>query len=262
MARHLPYTWVKRACLALGALYYHVAFRWRALWLARLRACGLSGREDEILFKKFQNYILNLAEIARIASFRRENFRIYGRKHLRASALQGKGGAVLVSIHMGNWELAGAGLALYGFPATTVAWRSKNPYIESMQTRRRRAHGIETAHPGEGAMDALLRALHKGGVVGMMLDVSLPGRGVDVSFLGREVSFSPSALWLALGSGAPVLPVFCVREEDGRCRITVLRPCRPRGTDHIGQDLQMLSRTFERVIMKYPDQYHWLKERA
>lgn len=239
-------------------LYYAIAVPWRRRWQQRVREWGCTGHPARILHAKFRQYMLNFGDIARMGKLDRSRFRLSGQRYLHAAAGRG---AVLVSIHMGNWELAGAGLALYGVPVTVLAWPSRNPYIERMQLKRRGAYGTRTAYPGVAGVAELLRTLDQGGQAGLMLDVNLPGEGLAVSFLGRTVYLSPLCLLLALRTGAPLLPVLTFRQRDGRCRIILLPPCRPGGRACLQQDLQRLAQVFEKAVRRHPDQYHWLKQK-
>lgn len=238
-------------------LYYAVAVPWRRRWLQRVKEWGCAGNPARIVHAKFRQYMLNLGDIVRMEKLDRSQFRLSGQKYLRTIADRD---AVLVSIHMGNWELASAGLGLYGVPVTLLAWPSRNPYIERKQLKRRGAYGNRTVYPGVAGIAELLRTLDRGGHAGLMLDVNLPGEGLAVSFLGRTVYFSPLCLLLALRTGAPLLPVLTFRQRDGRCRIIVLPPCHPGGRACLQLDLQRLAQVFERAVRRHPEQYHWLKQ--
>jgi Kdo2-lipid IVA lauroyltransferase/acyltransferase len=116
-------------------------------------------------------------------------------------------GVIYVTCHLGPWERMAALLAQRGFPITTVARESYDPRFhplvyEKLRARRR----VEVIHRGEpGAPVAIVRALRKGRVLGLLLD--MPGRIAteDVTWLGLPSRIPAGAARLALRLRCPVV---------------------------------------------------------
>jgi lauroyl/myristoyl acyltransferase len=147
-----------------------------------------------------------------------------GHERLVEAARRGTG-AILLTAHVGNFELGG--LFLRDFGATTmVAYvPDPSPVIERHRAEARRRIGVEgipvTSSPF--AFVPLLRALHEGRFVAMQGDRDISGTGRGLPFFRRTASFPVGPFRLAAIAGTPVFPVFVLMEPDGRYR-TVVEP--------------------------------------
>lgn len=242
-----------------GEILYHLLPAVRRHWLQRLQAQGFGARSTRILHRKFQNEGLSLAELARIPSLSANSFEIQGEAHL-CDALAQQKGLILVSVHAGNWEIAGIGMALHGYPTTALNWPARNVYLEQMQQRWRLAYGIESVHPGKDAAQVLLRTLRQKRLVFVMLDVESTQNRIPVRFLGQPAHFSPLPLILSLRTGAPIVPAVTRRIQDNRCMIKLYSVFHPRGRAYLAQDTRLLAQLFTQVVLECPEQYDWLIE--
>lgn len=137
-------------------------------------------------------------------------------------------GAILLTAHVGNFELGGLFLRDFGATAMVAYVPDPSPVIERHRTEARRRIGIEgipvTSSPF--AFVPLLRALHEGRFVAMQGDRDVSGTGRTLPFFGRTSSFPVGPFRLAAIAGIPVFPVFVLMEPDGRYRTVVEPPIR------------------------------------
>lgn len=156
----------------------------------------------------YRHFGRELAEVARLdpdrpGRIREVVDRVEGADRLAAACRravdEGKGGAVLVAGHLGNWEVGLAALGAKGVPASVVVKPQRNRGVDRLVRRRRVALGVEPVEMGRAARDAP-RALRDGRVVVLASDQDALQRGVFVPFLGRPASThrGPAALSLAL----------------------------------------------------------------
>lgn len=180
-----------------------------------------------------------------------------GLDELRAALEEGNG-ALVVSGHMGNWEIGGSGVAARGIPMDAVARRQANPLVDEMVNRARNRLGMNIIPMG-GATKATLRALRAGHVVGLVADQDARDRGVFVPFFGRPASTHRGPALLAIRSGAPVFAAAAVRQPDGRYRVRLRRVPIPDGDDEEREErlTAALAAELESAVREDPGQYLW-----
>ncbi len=150
-----------------------------------------------------------------------------GDEHLIAARDAGKG-AILLTAHVGNFELGGLFLRELGLSCAAAYVPDPSPVIERHREEARKALGVTgipvTSSPF--AFVPLLRALREGRFVAMQGDRDVSGTGRTLPFFGRSASFPVGPFRLAAFSGAPLLPVFVLQENDGRYRTLAEEPIR------------------------------------
>lgn len=171
---------------------------------------------------------------------------------------------IFVTAHMANWELAAAMVVALGVPLTVVYTPQKNPFIDRMMQRRRRAVGCDFVTK-KAAGRRLLRDLQNGTSVGLLVDQRVR-EGEPVAFFGRDARTSISPARLALKFDCDIVPVQVERTGGARFRVTFHHPVK-RGdasADSQTQALQMtreINKTFESWIRNRPEQWICWKNR-
>jgi len=178
--------------------------------------------------------------------------------------LRGGKGALLLTGHIGNWELAGFSLRRHGFPVSVVTKELKGAALEDYVTRMRERYDIHLI-PRQNAYRTCRRVLQDNGVVVFMLDQNMiRTEGVFVDFFGRPACTTPGLAHLSAASGAPVIPAFCFRASDGGIRMNVCPPIDPppgRDKDTVHEATSAYTRILEDVIREHPDQWIWIHRR-
>ncbi|MFN2375403.1 MAG: lysophospholipid acyltransferase family protein [Candidatus Binatia bacterium] len=133
---------------------------------------------------------------------------------LLAAALEQGRGAVIVTGHLGNWDVAAADLRKYGRTITVVMAHEANASTREYVKRMRESHHIRVVYSDESVFSSLhlVRELRANNIVAMQLDRAAPmGRQVEVPFFGRPARFSAGPFHLARVAGAPIVPCFAPR---------------------------------------------------
>ena len=125
--------------------------------------------------------------------------------------LKGGRGLLLLTAHIGSWELMGQMLDFVDVPVNLVMHENMQPEVRAMLTAGRSFPVIETDGSPTAAA-AILDALNRGEVVGMMGDRLLADEGVVVDFLGRKARLPVGPYAVAAAARAPIAHVFCVRK--------------------------------------------------
>lgn len=174
-------------------------------------------------------------------------------------------GIVLVTGHLGNWELAGAYLAQRGVPLSAVVKRQRNARFDAWLAATRRHLGIESVYMDDAH---ILPALVAGGrTVVLVADQDARGRGLPVTFLGRPASTFRGPARLALRTGAPL--VFASLVRDGELYRLTADTVREGGdasdVSSAGEaELEITRRwvaVLEARVRAAPEQYFWFHRR-
>ena len=110
--------------------------------------------------------------------------------------------------HLGNWEAAGLQATAEGAPVLAAAEGLANERLVRWFVQMREVMGIEVVlvRRGSRVTETLARRLDEGGVVALLFDRDLKGRGIRVTLFGEETTLPAGPLTLALRTGAIILP--------------------------------------------------------
>ena len=125
-------------------------------------------------------------------------------------------GALLVSAHQGNWELAGAVLVALGYPITAVAQPQEQKKLNNLFNSYRRRRGINVVPLGLMVMRQLMDVLARNEFVGLLADRDYTPRNHPIEFFGAPASLPRGPAWISSHYKVPILPGFLLRKEDDR----------------------------------------------
>jgi Kdo2-lipid IVA lauroyltransferase/acyltransferase len=173
-------------------------------------------------------------------------------------------GAVLVTGHIGNWELAGAYVAARGVPLDAIVRGMANPLFDAYLNHTREAIGMTIVHDSE-AVRRTPRSLRAGRAVAFVADQGVMGlASTFVPFFGRPAKTPRGAAVFALRFNVPVVFVVALRQPNGRYRIVVERIEAPQTGDR-DQDVDAIVARFTQHLEKWvravPAQYFWQHRR-
>jgi KDO2-lipid IV(A) lauroyltransferase len=181
-----------------------------------------------------------------------------------SQARAGGRGIVVVTAHLGNWELLGACLATLGRPVSVLYHPFREERLDRLVRRRRQRAGLRTLAAGRSAV-ASLRALRRGEVLGLLADGVPRGPAVTCRFFGRECRAAPGAAWFALHGGAALVPASLVLEDGGyRLRIRPALPEPDAGApveERTAAWTRSIATALEDQIREAPDQWPWFYNR-
>jgi len=194
--------------------------------------------------------------------------RIDGLEHIERARQNGRG-VILLTAHLGNWEVMGA-RAAQDFPLSVVARPAGNRAVQRHIDGVRESAGIGVISKYDTGRSAL-KTLRAGGTLGVLPDQYAWPDGVLLPMFGHPTRFVTSLARLALMSGAPVLPSFGVRRtpwlRDGRIVATVgpefsVEAASTRTRDEVVMDgTRRVVTELENIISRHPDQWLWMHHR-
>jgi KDO2-lipid IV(A) lauroyltransferase len=262
--------WVGRQ---LGNVMYCLDVEHRKVAIQNLHiAFGQEKSEEEmrsIAKKNFQNLGMLAIEFFRIPRMDIETFKRKVEVEGLDEALQvleKNRGALLLLGHFGNWELMALMSKVIKKSILVIAKPIKqNPWIDGWINGIRKRAGLEVIPP-KNASQKVIQALSQNQVVGILFDQrGRRSKGIWADFFGRKVPTTPGLAVMALKSGAPVLPVFMIRNGFHKHRLLIKKPLQLIDTGDINGDIlantQLFNHTLESIIREYPDQWFWIHRR-
>lgn len=276
----LPRGLAGRLGAGIGALAFRLGAR-RSVVLRQIAAAfpeASDERVKRIAAASYRHFGREITEIARLQ--RTGTAELPGRSSTDGATdawidrMRAGRGALIVTGHVGNWEVAGALLAARGVPLAAVVKRQSNPRFDAWLVAARRRIGIEPVYMEE-ATRAVPRLLRAGRSVALVADQDARSHGVIVTFLGRPASTFRGPARLALATGAPLVFGASVREGEGyRVRMeevpgTSVEANAPDATAKPGAkgreaELALTRDWVERLeahVRRFPDQYFWFHRR-
>ncbi|WP_024794918.1 phosphatidylinositol mannoside acyltransferase [Tomitella biformata] len=262
---------VARKCFEVGA---DIAAR-RGAGQGQLRSnlarvLGVSRAEvpDELIRQSIRSYARYWREAFRLPSMdlaatgEQIGRKIEGREQILAAVESGRG-AVLALPHSGNWDMAGVWLVGAVGEFSTVAERLKPESLFLRFVEYRESLGFEV-FPLSGGEEppfaALRKRLDSGGVVCLLGERDLTGKGVPVEFFGERTSMPAGPAKLAIETGAALLPVCCwfTQDEQGRdgWAFSVSEEIDTSGG--VAAATQLLANRFAENIAAHPADWHML----
>jgi len=169
-------------------------------------------------------------------------------------------GLIVVTGHLGNWELGGAYLAARGLPVDAVARHMANPLFDRYLTATRQRIGMTVVHD-EDAVRRVPRSLRAGRAVAFLTDQGTIGLASTwVPFFGRYAKTPRGPAVFALRLDAPIVFGAAVRQPSGRYALH-LEPIEAIATDDREADVDRIvadyTRALERWVRRVPEQYFW-----
>jgi lauroyl/myristoyl acyltransferase len=184
-----------------------------------------------------------------------------GIEHLDAARSRGKG-VIVVTGHLGNWELGATILAGLGLPMSIITLAEPSNELSRWREAHRQKLGIKTITVGPGhdfAFVEMIQTLRRNELVAMLVDRPYEGSGSLVDFFGAPAPFSngPALLWQH--TGAAVVPAFVLRNERGGYRSLVAPIIElehaPDPRESLRKNTQRIAAYFETVIQQHPEQW-------
>ena len=171
-------------------------------------------------------------------------------------ALRARGkGVIILSAHMGNWELGVAWLAARGYPVHAVALQHPDPKVNNLYWRQRAARGLSVIPMGRAARGCLT-ALRRNEIIALVGDRDFSVSTATFEFFGKPARLPAGPAKLALATGAPILPTFMVRVAGERFRYVVGDPIFADPTqDTVETVMRRIAHALEQVILQHSEQW-------
>ena len=167
------------------------------------------------------------------------------------------GGHILLSSHVGNWELGGLFLKSQGIPFVVIAQPEEDPYVEQKRQEARARFGIDTLLIGEkeNILFKVRERLEGGDNIVLLADRAFRRDHVPVTLFGERAAFLRTPFLLSRWLGRPIIPMFFMAEpKGGRYRGLRLEAIEP-GPEAEGM-AQAYAARLEEILGRFPWQWY------
>lgn len=226
------------------------------------------GRIAEVSRRVFHHFGMTLTEMVQGAHLAPGDIlsrcRLSGEDHFRR-ALAARRGVILVSAHLGNWEIGLQYLACHFGKRVHLVVRPLAPRWLDRWVNHARARFGNHLIAKRKAFPRMLKAIREDGIVALMVDLSSRKQSVGVDYFGHRTRVSPAAAMLAARCAAPIIAAFTLRNPDGSFTIEVSAPVPIQRSGRLKDDLkansQRITDLVEKAVRNHPDQYLWMQKR-
>ncbi|MBX7232317.1 MAG: lysophospholipid acyltransferase family protein [Bdellovibrionales bacterium] len=285
-----PWSFQKRLGAVLGVIWFDVLRIRRQVILSNLAIAypQLSYKERVSMGRRaMKEFGCNLVEYCEWSQLSQttlqRKFAFHDLKYFDHALAKGKG-ALLLTLHLGNGDLAIAGLALKGYKINLVSKVFKTQWLNQKWFAMREKIGIKLIPPRNSSY-AILKALKRNEIVVFVLDqYTGPPIGVETEFFGRKTGTGFGLAVIAERSGASVIPGYTFRDQNGinnlylqdeiPYEISSEENANPRVNDAVNmKDIsfgerstvrhmtQIYNDKLESYVRKHPEQWMWLHKR-
>ena len=259
---------IKLIGTAIGYSLYYLLPKRRKIVQDNLSQAFAEKTKEEIYILSKKNFIHYGTILSELIFFRRRrdirNLIQIENPDIFLKALQENKGVILMSAHLGNWEVGLQKFKLEFSPFYVVAREIKSRWAASIMKKLRTRYGVEIIQ-AKNSYRTIVDLLKQNKVVGFAFDQHHGHRGIYVDFFGRAAATSPGIAMLARETGACVIPSFNFRNLDGSFTGYFDEPLPFVKTNNKEFDLfyntQIYTKKIEEWVRKYPEQWFWLHRR-
>jgi KDO2-lipid IV(A) lauroyltransferase len=224
---------------------------------------GISDRKivRHLAYSLYVNFALNIIDYCRFLERNEELLKktvdFAGVKE-RLGELSSSGrGVIVITAHLGNWEIAGLLVGFLGFKPHGIGLPQGDPRIEQLYKKLRSSWNV-TVHPFKGGALGVYKALRQNEIASIVSDRDINHDGVSVNFFGRKVRFPKGAATLAYKTGARSVFGYAIRENTRYKAIIspeIIIDKSKNEQEFVQEYVQEFARLLEEAIKKYPDQW-------
>jgi KDO2-lipid IV(A) lauroyltransferase len=275
LVRFIPLTWTFAFVEGIGGMIaWRLAGKYKAKMMDNLTSAFHESLSDEdkqrIAHESLMNMIRGFMETMCCVYTYRKQFNPFieleGKENLDQAQALGKG-VIAVTAHLGTFTLIGAKLNTIGFPNTWILGAQGHPRLAGVwrrMTEKAGSRAIVIDSP-ISFHKAILRVLRKGEIVSFVCDENQKHGGVLVEFLGRPMALPVGPAVYHLKTGAPILPMFIIRQKGRRHKVIIDSPLEVALSGDEERDVfaitDQIARVIESFITAYPDQWSWISKR-
>jgi len=253
-------------CQLLGGILFYLKPSLRRTAVSNLRhivpeASALRRRSmaRRVIRNNFKNYY-DLVRLPHLDKQGLENQieHIYGLEYLEQSVQRGKG-TILMSVHMGNFNIVPQLFMTRGFKGAVVAEDIEPEPLYDMVNELRSRFGLKFIKAGSSQARVIYRHIRDNGILGLAADRDVSDGGMPVKFFDAVTELPSGPVVLASRMGATLLPSCTLRLKNNKSVVFVYPPIELMNTGNREADTEVNMRkgaqAIEHMILKAPDQW-------
>jgi len=264
----LPLKGAYAVAVFLSDLRYLFALRDRKIVTENLKTIFPDKNDQEIsrirlrVFHNFAKYLVDFFRFNRLSmDYIKKNVKIKNIEYLEEGVKKGKG-VIIVTAHLGNWELGGVVVSMLGYPLSSVALPHRSKAVTEFFTKQRESKGLKVFLLGNAAKGCL-KTLRSNQILALVGDRDFTDGGKAVDFFGKPSLLPEGPAVFSLQTGATVILGFMLRNQDDSFSLIFEKPLQYTISGDRSKDLDNIisqcKSTFERYIRSYPDQWYMFR---
>lgn len=273
IALSIPLKLGYRLAVIISDLHYFFAFADRKSVKQNLRAIFPEKSEYEIkrirkrMFRNFAKYLVDFFRFSKLdQEFIQNNIKVENIRYLDEALSRGKG-VIVLTAHLGNWELGGVVIALLKYPFWVVALVHKHKKVNDFFNNQRKSKNINVIPFGKAARQCL-NLLKRNKIVALVGDRDFSEKGVLVDFFGKKTQLPPGPAAFALKTNAVIVPGFMFRNPDDTFTLRIEKPIEAdsqqddqwRHEENLSKIIDRYKIVLEDYIKEFPDQWYMFKK--
>jgi KDO2-lipid IV(A) lauroyltransferase len=188
--------------------------------------------------------------------------KLIGLENIEKAASYGKG-VILVSGHMGNWELGAKAKSKLGYKLSVIIKKQRNEFFDNLTNQYRFKYNIDVIYKKK-ALRPILKAIAAKHIVCFVADQNARKDGIRLDVFGKPASVFVGWAKIAAKTGSPIVPAFAYHDKDNVNCYEYLEPIFPpeKATKHQIHDMvRQISALTEVYAKKYPSDWFWVHKR-
>ncbi|MDO8536371.1 MAG: lysophospholipid acyltransferase family protein [Candidatus Omnitrophota bacterium] len=266
MAMNFPLKFSYRVAVILADIHYFLGFRERRAVIENLKTIlPKSAEEADIrstakdVFRNFAKYLVDFFRFSKMSPvYVKEFIKLEGLSNMEDALKYGKG-VIMLSAHLGNWELGGFVLGTLGYPIHAVVLTHRHAKINEF-FRNQRAMGKMRSIEFGASLRGCYKALKSNELLALLGDRDFSNNGSLVTFCGKPVVMPRGPASLSYRTGAAIVPCFITRNGDDTFTFAFGKPILPdSGIDKeaaIKSIMEKYLPVVESYVKKYPGQWY------
>ena len=273
IALNLPLKFVYGFAVFLADLRYLFVFRDRRFVRANLqiilphKSIKELRKISRMVFRNFAKYLVDFFRFEKLdMEYINKNVKLENMHNFDQALAKGKG-VIVLTAHLGNWELGGVVIAQLGYPFWVVALPHKNKKVNDFFDAQRNRKGVKVIAMGK-AVRSCISEIKKNHMVALVGDRDFTEKGIVLDFFGKPTHLPEGPAALSLMTGASIVPGFMFRNPDDSFTLRIEKSIEFIPSGDKEKDLAGLITVYNQVlqdyIRKYPEQWYvfrkfWVK---
>ncbi len=265
IAVNTPLKLAYKIAIVFSDIHFVFADKDRAEVFANLKAIFPEKSIKEIkkiriqIFRNFAKYLVDFLRFQEVdKEYINRRIKIDNIRYLDEALKKGKG-VVILSAHIGNWELGGIVVSSLGYPLSGVAMPHKSKKVNEFFNTQRQRKGLKVISFGKAARTCL-RLLEENKMIALVGDKDFTKEaGVVTDFFGRPSYMPKGPAAFALKNGSTIIPVFVLRNPDDTFIIKINKPI-DCSSNSIEEITSKCTKEIEQIVKNHPEQWYMFKK--
>ena len=258
-----------RVAVIIADIHYLLGFRERSSVKENLKTVLAKPEQDDELketakdvFRNFAKYLVDFFRFSKISlGYMKRYIKLEGLSNIEDALKYGKG-VIMLSAHLGNWELGAFALGTLGYPIIAVVLTHRNIKINDFFKAQRSMGKLKSIEFG-ASLRAAFKALKNNELLALLGDRDFSNNGLPVTFFGKSVVMPKGPAALSYRTGAVIVPSFITRNSDDTFTFAFEKPILPGVPQADGDEESAIKSIMgrylpiiESYVKRYPGQWY------